>query len=142
MCQTMLISNNIVRLGTRSYKQRMEALASKDCRVTQLARLNRDLDDFYELLYSQWNSVTENDYNFFGSQLLVMLETLKGLYQICMNLSTDLNYQKEVEKLAMNYSAIYEVNSDIVNFKIKAKEDVELKALMKQASDITSRINS
>lgn len=142
MCQTMLISNNIVRLGTRSYKQRMEVLASKGCRVTQLARLNRDLDDFYELLYSQWNSITENDYNFFGSQLLVMLETLKGLHQICMSLSTDLNYQKEVEKLAMNYSAIYEVNSDIVNFKIKVKEDVELKALMKQASDITSRINS
>lgn len=141
MCQTALISNHIVRLGTRSYKQRIEAVASKDYRVTQLARLNRDLDDFYELLYSQWNSVTENDYKILGPQLQIMLETLKELYQICMNLSKNLNFQKETEKLGMNYSAIYEVNSDIINFKIKVKEDSDLKTLMKRASDIASRIN-
>ena len=141
MCQTALISNQIVRLGTRSYKQRIEAVASKDYRVTQLARLNRDLDDFYELLYSQWNSVTENDYKILGPQLQIMLETLKELYQICMNLSKNLNFQKETEKLGMNYSAIYEVNSDIINFKIKVKEDSDLKTLMKRASDIASRIN-
>lgn len=141
MCQTALISNNIVRLGTRSYRQRMEAVASKEYRVTQLARLNRDLDDFYELLYSQWNTVTESDYKIFGPQLQIMLETLKELYHICKNMPKNLGLERETEKLAMNYSVIHEVNSDIINFKINLKKDTELEALLKKASDITSRIN-
>ena len=40
MCQTALISNQIVRLGTRSYKQRLEA-KSKGYSISQLARLNK-----------------------------------------------------------------------------------------------------
>lgn len=95
----------------------------------------------YELLYSQWNLVTENDYKVFGGQLQIMLRTLKELYLVCKNISQGAIFEKETEKLAMNYSAIYEVNSDIVNFKIKAKHNVELKSLMQQASDITSRID-
>lgn len=140
MCQTALISNQIVRLGTRSYKQRLEA-KSKGYSISQLARLNKDLDGLYELLYSQWNMVTEHDYKVFGGQLQIMLGTLKELYLVCKNMSQGAIFEKETEKLAMNYSAIYEVNSDIVNFKIKAKHNMELKLLMKQASDITSRID-
>lgn len=140
MCQTGLISNQIVRLGTRSYKQRMEA-KSKGYSISQLARLNKDLDDLYELLYSQWDSVTENDYKVFGGQLQIMLGTLKELYHVCKNMSQGAIFEKETEKLAMNYSAIYEVHSDIVNFKIKAAQNMELKSLMQQASYITSRIN-
>ena len=55
--------------------------ASHPYRVTQLARLNRDLDELYELLYSQWDSVTENDYQVFGMQLQIMLGTLKDLHE-------------------------------------------------------------
>ena len=135
-----MISNQILRLGTRSYKQRLEA-KSKGYSISQLARLNKDLDGLYELLYSQWNMVTEHDYKVFGGQLQIMLGTLKELYLVCKNMSQGAIFEKETEKLAMNYSAIYEVNSDIVNFKIKAKHNMELKLLMKQASDITSRID-
>jgi len=142
MCQTALISSNIIRLGTRSYRQRMEAVVSNQYRVTQLARLNRDLDDFYELLYSQWNSVTEEDYNKFGGQLQIMLETLKDLFDLCKQMSQDGTFSKETEKLGMNYAAIYEMNSDMVNFKIKAKKDADLQQLMKRASTITSTIAS
>lgn len=140
MCQTALISSNIIKLGTRSYRQRMKAVMPQQYRFTQLARLNRDLDNFYDLLYSQWNSVTETDYNMFGNQLQIMLETLKELFELCKQISKDENFDKETEKLGMNYAAIYEMNSDIINFKIKAKKDTDLHKLMKQASNITSTI--
>ena len=139
MCQTALISNNIVRLGTRSYKQRIEAVSDNRYSVNQLARLNRDLDDFYELLYEQWNSVTERDYQIFGPQLQIMLTTLKELYMLCKNMAKGANFEKETEKLGMNYSAIYEVNSDILNFKVNMKKDNEIRELMEHAAAITTK---
>lgn len=69
MCQTTLISQNIVRLGTRSYRHRLEALVPNGDRVSSLRKLNHDLDSFYEFLYSQCNSVTEADYKVFGLPL-------------------------------------------------------------------------
>ena len=119
MCQTTLISDNIVRLSTRSYRQRLDAVVRNQYKVSQLARLNRDLDNFYELLYSQWNTVTKDDYAVFGPQLQIMLNTLRELYNTCKKLSDIPNFDKETEKLGMNYSAIFEINSDIKNFRIK-----------------------
>ncbi len=43
MCQTALISEKIVRLGTRSFKQRLEAVSGNEYSVTKLSRLNRSL---------------------------------------------------------------------------------------------------
>ena len=46
----------------------------------------------------------------------------------------------EVERLGMNYSALYELNSDIVNFCIKMPKNQEMKQLMKRLTEVDSRI--
>lgn len=140
MCQANLISDNIIRLGTRSYRQRLEAVAPDGYSVSRLARLNKDLDDFYELLYSQWQSVTAEDYKVFGPQLNIMLATLKDLLSVCRKRSKEPRLYKEIQRLGMNYSAIHEVNSDIVNFKIKMPQDTEVKTLMNRASEVAKQI--
>lgn len=140
MCQTSLISHSIVRLSTRSYKQRLEVVTPDSYSVSRLARLNKDLDNFYELLYSQWQTVTEEDYSIFGQQLGIMLETLKELLKACKKLPKTLGLCREVEKLDMNYSAIHEINSDIINFKIKMPKDSEMKNLMAHASEISKKV--
>lgn len=142
MCQTTLISDNIVRLSTRSYRQRLDAVVRNQYKVSQLARLNRDLDNFYELLYSQWNTVTKDDYAVFGPQLQIMLNTLRELYNTCKKLSDIPNFDKETEKLGMNYSAIFEINSDIKNFRIKEQYDDDWTLLLKQASDVVKSIKA
>lgn len=142
MCQTTLISDNIVRLSTRSYRQRLDAVVRNQYKVSQLARLNRDLDNFYELLYSQWNTVTKDDYAVFGPQLQIMLNTLRELYNTCKKLSDIPNFDKETEKLGMNYSAIFEINSDIKNFRIKVQYDDDWTLLLKQASDVVKSIKA
>lgn len=142
MCQTTLISDNIVRLSTRSYRQRLDAVVRNQYKVSQLARLNRDLDNFYELLYSQWNTVTKDDYAVFGPQLQIMLNTLRELYNTCKKLSDIPNFDKETEKLGMNYSAIFEINSDIKNFRIKEQHDDDWARLLKQASDVVKSIKA
>lgn len=137
MCEATLISNKIVRLGTRSYQQMMETMTPDSYSVTQLSRLNRDLESFYETLYNQWNTITEEEYKTFGNQLVVMLQTLKELYLTCKRIG-DRKLDKQIELLEMNYSAIYEVNSDIVNFRINLPKDERFKMVMEEAA---KRIN-
>lgn len=134
MCQTAFISQSIVKLGTRSYKHSLEALAPNEYRVGQLRRLNRDLDAFYEYLYSQCNTVTERDYDVFGKQLSSMLNILKMLYVSCKQMPKEYGVSTEAEKLKRNYSALYELNSDIKNYRIKAAKDADWTALLADAS--------
>ena len=134
MCQTAFISQSIVKLGTRSYKHSLEALAPNEYRVGQLRRLNRDLDAFYEFLYSQSNTVTERDYDVFGKQLTSMLNILKMLYVSCKQMPREYGVSTETEKLKRNYSALYELNSDIKNYRVKAAKDADWTALLADAS--------
>ena len=139
MCQTTLISNNIVRLGTRSYRQRMEVMNPNTVSVAQLSRLNRDLEAFYELLYDQWDTVTKEEYMAFGPQLVTMLQTLKELYLTCKKFLKGDAMNKQIELLGMNYAAIFEVNSDMVNFRIESAEDQQFENAINEAS---KRINN
>lgn len=134
MCQTTVISNNIVRLGTRSYRQMLEAMTPDTCNVARLSRLNRDLERFYYMLYSQWNTVTEEEYAVFGQQLVILLQTINALYLSCKNIAKSAAMEKQVELLSMNYSAIYEVNSDIVNFRIKLTKNQNFQKIINEAS--------
>lgn len=140
MCQTAFISQSIVKLGTRSYKHSLEALAPNEYSVGQLRRLNRDLDAFYEFLYSQCNTVTESDYRVFGKQLTSMLSILKVLYVSCRQMPKKYGVSEEAEKLKRNYSALYELNGDIKNYRIKASKDAEWAALLSDASMAIKKI--
>lgn len=134
MCQAVLISNNISRLSTRSYQHRQEVVTPAPYRASQLARLNRDLNNLYELLYDQWRTVTEEDYKLFGGQFNLLLETLKGLYQSVKKLPKSMGLTTEAENLEMNYSALYEVNSDIQNFCIKLPKNQRFQLAMAEAA--------
>jgi len=139
MCQTAVISNRVVRLGRRSYAHRMEMAAPGGYKSNQLARLNRELDALYELIYDDWNTITEDDYAVFGGQLSILVKTLKNLYDDCRRSALRRNMREEVERLGMNYSALHELNSDIVNFRIKAPHNPVLQDMMSKASAVLNK---
>ena len=124
-----------MRLSTRSYRQRLEAMTPGGYTRAQLVRLNHDLDSFYELLYSQWRTVTVEDYKVFGPQLKIMIQTLKALYQTCRSLPQSAGLVKETEQLGRNFSALHEIDHDIENFRVKAPQDAEMEDLLQRASD-------
>lgn len=140
MCQTERISNTVVRLGRRSYTHRMEVARPNGYGSNQLARLNRELDDLYELIYDDWRSISEKDYAVFGGQLAILLKTVKQLYDECRRMPESIDLKNQVERLGMNYSALYELNSDIVNFCIKMPKNQDMKRLMKRLTEVDSRI--
>lgn len=142
MCQTEVISNTVVRLGRRSYTHRMEVARPNGYGIAQLSRLNRELDALYELIYDDWRSITERDYAVFGGQLVILVKTVKQLYDDCRRTMGGKGMKDEVEKLGMNYSALYELNSDIVNFCIRMPKNQDMKRLMKRLAEVDCRLSS
>lgn len=136
MCQTAVISDKIVRLSTRSLRQRLEAVGGHTYSISKLSRLNSSLDSFYELLYDQYNSVTVNDYNTFGPQLSILLSTIKDLYCTCLGLPESWGFRQETDRLGKNYSAIHEIDSDLRYYKLKTDNDAEMQSLLKRV-DVT-----
>ena len=139
MCQTALIADNIARLSMRSYRHRQEVATPDAYRASQLVRLNRALGSLCELLYDQWQTVTEDDYRRFGGQLQHLIETLRGLYQSIRRLPKSMGLAVEAERLEENYSDLRELNSDIINFRIRLPKNERLQQLMAEAS---RRLNS
>ena len=140
MCQTERISNTVVRLGRRSFTHRMEVARPHGYGVSQLARLNRELDSLYELIYDDWRSITEADYAVFGGQLVILVKTVKQLYEDCRHIAKNALMKTEVEKLGMNYSALYALNSDIVNFCIKMPKNEDMKKVMRRLSEVDAKL--
>ena len=138
MCETLLIKNQVSRLGRRSYAHRMNVAGRTGYSSAQLARLNRELDSLYELIYADWNTVTEEDYAAFGPQLVILIQTLRQLHSECRKLS-DQSLRSEIDRLGMNYSALYELNSDIVNYRVNAPHDNELQSMMAKASQMLNK---
>ena len=139
MCQTALIADNIARLSMRSYRHRQEVATPDAYRASQLARLNRALGSLCELLYDQWQTVTEDDYRRFGGQLQLLIETLRGLRQSIRRLPKSMGLALEAERLEENYSELRELNSDIINFRIRLPKNERLHQLVAETS---RRLNS
>lgn len=140
MCQTEAITQNVVRLSKRSFSHRLEIVMPNTYHASQLARLNRELDQLYDMIYDDWQSISEEDYKVFGAQLSILLQTIKQLYNTCKEQPKENGLQEETKRLGMNYSALFELNSDIVNFCIKMPKNQEMKQLMKRLTDVDNRI--
>ena len=61
----------------------------------------------------------------FGGQFVILIQTIKQLYDACKKQPKAMGLREETKKLGMNYSALYELNSDIVNFCIKMPKNVD-----------------
>ncbi len=138
MCQTSVISRNIARISTRSFEQNLEAVTGKGITHNKLKRLNNALDTLYELIYSQFNEIDSNDYKIIGPQLRLLLNTLKGLWTTYKSLNITGDFSDEVASLGRNYSALYELNSDIKQFRIRRKFNPNLADALNNASSAMS----
>ena len=141
MCQTSVISDRVVRLSKRSYSHRLDVATPNKYHVAQLARLNRELDSLYEFIYDEWRTISEDDYNVFGGQFVILIQTVKQLYDACKKQPKSMGLSEEARKLGMNYSALYELNSDIVNFCIKMPKNEEMKKVLQHLAEVDKRLD-
>ena len=142
MCQTTAISDRVIRLSRRSYNHRLEVATPNKYSASQLYRLNRELDKLYEFIYDDWQTITAEDYAVFGGQLTILIQTVKQLYEACKRQPKAMGIGEETRKLGMNYSALHELNSDIVNFRIKMPQNENMKRALGRLSDVDKRLES
>ena len=139
MCQTSLISKCIVRISARSFEQNLEIVSGSCITHNKLVRLNNALDRLYGTIYDQFNEITAEDYKIFEPQLQLLLNTLKGLCNTYKKMPGLGKQSEEVAALCRNYSAIYELNSDIRNFRVK-KMSPELSSALQIAANAMKRL--
>jgi hypothetical protein len=72
--------------------------------------------------------------------LVILIQTIKQLYETCKKQSKHLGLQEETRKLGMNYSALFELNSDIVNFRIKMPKNEAMVQALHKLSEADARI--
>ncbi len=141
MYQTATISNRIVSLGTRSYRQRLEALSGSALTYQKLGRLNKDLDELYELLYSKFNSISETEVKSISPLLAELLKSVKDLHTLCKKSKLSAQVEEENNRLAMNWSALQEIYEDMQNFRIPSESDIELKAMLSKAASLMKSVS-
>jgi len=141
MCQTSVITNRVERLSKKSYSHRLYVAAPNRYHVAQLVRLNRELDSLYEFIYDDWRNITEEDYKMFGGQFVILIQTVKQLYDACRKQPKTMGLSEETKRLGMNYSALYELNSDIVNFCIKMPKNEEMKKALQHLAEVDKRLD-
>ena len=141
MYQTPTISDRIVSLGIRSYRQHLETLSGIELTNQKLARLNKDLDDLYEVLYGRFNSITETEVKGLSPLLQELLKTIKALYSSYRKSAKRIRLEEEISRLGRNYSALQEIYDDMLNYRIPSEEDKELRDMLKQASLLMQRIS-
>lgn len=113
MCTTTAIQKNIVRLGTRSFRNRMEMAGGGFDSARKLANLNRSIDKLYDCIYSESENMTGDQYNEFAPQLHILISTIKELYTCCRKSSFKEEMREEISELSKNYSALYELYVDL-----------------------------
>ena len=141
MYQTPTISDRIVSLGIRSYRQHLETLSGIELTNQKLARLNKDLDDLYEVLYGQFNTITETEVKGLSPLLQELLKTIKALYSSYRKSAKRIRIEEEISRLGRNYSALQEIYDDMLNYRIPSEEDKELRDMLKQAYLLMQRIS-
>lgn len=134
MCQTAVISRYIGRIGRRSFDRRMRIASPLYVEKRgEVARLLNDVDRLSDRLHDEFITITEDDYRMFGSELKILISTLKDLRR-------DSRMRAELrpydERMREQIADLEELDHDIVEFRIKALKNKELQEALASIKDI------
>lgn len=134
MCQVTTISRSIGRLGRRSFDRRMKAASPMFVhRKGDMTRLCNSVAGLCKLLHEDFPTITRKDYEVFGGELRVLIDTLKDLYTESQQ-RHDLKPSSEMLKAQID--DLVELDHDIVNFRVRLQENIEFKQTMKSIGNL------
>lgn len=134
MCQSAVISQHIGRIGRRSFDRRMR-LASPHFveKHGELARILNEVDRLSDCLHDQFITITEEDYRVFGSELKIVIDTLKSLRR-------ESRYRPDLrrhdERMRKQILDLEELDHDIYEFRVKAPKNKKLQEVMSNLGKI------
>ena len=134
MCETLIISRHIGRIGRRSFDRRMRIASPMFVEKRgELARLLNEVDKLSDRLHDEFPTISEDDYRMFGPELKVLISTLRDLRQESL-------IRKELkpynDRMRQQIADLEELDHDIVEFRIKAPKDEKLQQTLASIKDI------
>ena len=134
MCQTQVISRHISSIGRRSFDRRMR-LASPYFveKEGELSRLLNAVDRLCERLHVDFPTITEEDYRVFGSELKVLISTLKALRQESLAHKDLKPYN---DRMRQQIADLEELDHDIKTISINALKNKALQQAMKAVGNV------
>lgn len=134
MCETLLISRHIGRIGRRSFDRRMRIASPMFVEKRgELARLLNEVDKLSDRLHDEFPTISEDDYRMFGQELKVLISTLRDLRQESL-------IRKELkpynDRMRQQIADLEELDHDIVEFRVKAPKDEALQAAMAEVGKL------
>ena len=134
MCQTAVISRHIGRIGRRSFDRRMRIASPLFVEKRgEVARLLNDVDRLSDRLHDEFITITEDDYRMFGSELKILISTLKDLRRDS-RLRADLRPYDD--RMRQQIADLEELDHDIYVFRVKAPKNEELQKTLESLKDI------
>ena len=134
MCQPLIISRHIGRIGRRSFDRRMRIASPMFVEKRgELARLLNEVDKLSDRLHEEFPTISEDDYRMFGQELKVLISTLRDLRQESL-------VRKELkpynDRMRQQIADLEELDHDIKVFRVDAPKNKELQATMALLSNL------
>lgn len=134
MCQTAIISRHIGRIGRRSFDRRMRMASPLFVeRNGEVARLLNEVDRLSDRLHEDFITITEEDYRMFGSELKIVISTLKALRRESKSRPELRRYDERMREQILD---LEELDHDIYVFRVKALKNEELQKALESLKDI------
>lgn len=134
MCQARVISHHIGHIGRRSFDRRMRMASPLFIEKRgEMSRLLNDVDRLSDRLHDEFITITEDDYRMFGSELKILISTLKDLRRDS-RLRADLRHYDD--RMREQIADLEELDHDIVEFRIKAPKDESLQQTLANLSTV------
>ena len=134
MCQTGVISHHIGHIGRRSFDRRMRMASPLFVEKRgEMTRLLNEVDRLSKCLHDEFITITEDDYRMFGSELKIVISTLKALRRESQSRPELHRYNDRMRQQIVD---LEELDHDIVEFRIKAPKDKSLQQTLASLSKI------
>ena len=134
MCRTNVISHHIGHIGRRSYDRRMRMASPLFVEKRgEMTRLLNEVDKLSEQLHDEFATITEEDYRMFGTELKLLISTLKDLRRDS-NLRADLRLYDD--RMRQQIVDLEELDHDIYEFRVKAPKNKSLQETLAKASKL------
>ena len=134
MCQTAVISRHIGRIGRRSFDRRMRMASPLFTeKQGEVARLLNDVDRLSDRLHDEFITITEDDYLMFGSELKILISTLKALRRESQ-MRADLKHYDN--RMRQQITDLEELDHDIYEFRVKAPKNETLQQTLASFKDL------
>ena len=128
MCQTEVISRRIGLISRRAFDIRMRMASPFFVEKRgEVSRLMNDVDGLCNQLHEDFLTITEEDYSLFGTELGILIDTLKSLKQDSLSYG---KFATQMERFSLQIADLEELEHDIVAFRVKAPKNFSLNETM------------